>query len=143
MWGALSDRTQQPRVVLGVIGVIAGLCSFVTALSTPAWPAFAIYVTVAVFGATAIGWNGVMLAEVARLSPPGQAGATTGATGFVTFGGVMAGPPLFAVLSAASGGTRAGYFAIAAVSGMTGVVFLWRRHRRSPVKAAEERGDCR
>ena len=131
VWGALSDRTQQPRAVLGVIGVIAGACSVITALSTPAWPAFVIYATVAVFGATAIGWNGVMLAEVARLAPPGQAGATTGATGFVTFGGVMAGPPLFAALSTATGGTRAGYVAIALLSGLTGLAILLQRPRRT------------
>jgi predicted MFS family arabinose efflux permease len=128
-WGALSDRTRQPRVVLGVIGVIAGACSVITALSTPAWPALAIYAVVAVFGATAIGWNGVMLAEVARLAPPGEAGATTGATGLMTFGGVMAGPPLFAALAAATGGTRAGYLAIAALSGLTGAVVLLRSRK--------------
>ena len=140
VWGALSDRTQQPRAVLGVIGVIAGACSVITALSTPAWPAFVIYATVAVFGATAIGWNGVMLAEVARLAPPGQAGATTGATGFVTFGGVMAGPPLFAALSTATGGTRAGYVAIALLSGLTGLAILLQRPRRTTdAKAAPRR----
>ena len=48
----------------------------------------------ALFGATAIGWNGVQLAEVARLAPPGTAGEVTGATGFVTFAGVVIGPPL-------------------------------------------------
>jgi hypothetical protein len=50
----------------------------------------AILVTSAVFGATAIGWNGVMLSEVARLAPTNRVGAITGAFGFVTFGGVMA-----------------------------------------------------
>ena len=138
-WGAVSDRTQQPRVVLGVIGLVAGACSVLTALSTPAWPAFVIYATVGVFGATAIGWNGVMLAEVARLAPPGEAGTTTGATGFVTFGGVMAGPPLFAALSAATGGTRAGYLAIAVLSGLTGVVFLVARSRRPVVNGSGHR----
>ncbi|MEO8487966.1 MAG: MFS transporter [Betaproteobacteria bacterium] len=123
-WGALSDRTRNPRLVLGVIGLVAGACAATTAASTIAWPAIAIYATVAVFGATAIGWNGVMLAEVARLSPPGEAGATTGATGFVTFAGVMAGPPLFAALSAVTSSTRWGFAAVAVLSAATGVAFL-------------------
>ena len=36
---------------------------------------------IAVFGMTAIGWNGVQLSEVARHAPAGQAGAVTGASG--------------------------------------------------------------
>jgi MFS family permease len=82
-----------------------------------------------------------MLAEVARLAPPGQAGTTTGATGFVTFGGVMAGPPLFAALAAGTGGTRAGFLAIAALSCLTGVVFLLRRDQGESRKDHVERGE--
>jgi MFS family permease len=126
-WGAVSDRTQAPRAVLGIIGLVAGACATLTALATPGWPAIAIYVVVAAFGATAIGWNGVMLAEVARLAPAGEAGAMTGTTGFITFGGVVAGPTLFAVLSAVAGSTRAGFFAVALLSGITGAVLLVRK----------------
>jgi MFS family permease len=86
----------------------------------PAWPALAIYVVVAAFGATAIGWNGVMLAEVARLAPAGEAGATTGATGFVTFGGVVAGPPIFGALGHAHRAARDGFVALAAALAVTG-----------------------
>ena len=45
------------------------------------------------FGVTAIGWNGVQLSEVARLAPAGSAGKVTGATGFVTFAGVVSARP--------------------------------------------------
>ena len=70
---------------------------------TPAWPAAgAARRSPRSFGATAIGWNGVQLAEVARHAPPGEAGAMTGATGFVTFSGVVVGPPLFALARRAS-----------------------------------------
>ena len=68
------------------------------------------------FGATAIGWNGVQLAEVARLAPPGSAGKVTGASGFVTFAGVVIGPPAFALLSSLTGSYRAGFATFAAVS---------------------------
>ena len=123
-WGALADRTRRPRVVLGVIGLVAGACAAITALSTPAWPAVAIYAVVAAFGATAIVWNGVMLAEVARLAPAGQAGATTGATGFITFAGVVAGPPVFGALATLTGSTRTGFLALAALSAVTGTLTL-------------------
>ena len=46
---------------------------------------------------------------VARHSPPGQAGAITGASGFITFAGVMSGPPLFALLAAVTDSYRSGF----------------------------------
>ncbi|MCQ4313022.1 hypothetical protein NAV33_14090, partial [Pseudomonas stutzeri] len=60
-------------------------------------------------GATAIGWNGVYLSEVARLAPPGTAGLYTGGTLFFTYFGVVAGPPLFALIAEASGSLASGY----------------------------------
>ena len=70
----------------------------------------------AFFGATAIGWNGVQLSQVARHAPPGQAGAVTGASGFLTFTGVVLGPPLFAVLAGMTGSYRAGFAAFGTLS---------------------------
>jgi hypothetical protein len=77
-----------------------------------------------VFGATAIGWNGVQLSEVARIAPPGSAGKVTGATGFVTFAGVVFGPPSFALLSSLTGGYRAGFLAFAALSLAAGLTLF-------------------
>ncbi len=127
VWGAVADRTQAPRAVLGIVGLVAGACAALTSLATPEWPAVAIYVVVAAFGATAIGWNGVMLAEVARLAPAGEAGSTTGTAGFITFAGVVTGPTVFAALSAVAGSTRAGFVAVALLSGITGAALLLRR----------------
>jgi len=67
----------------------------------------------AVFGASAIGWNGVYLAEVARQAPKGQASLATGGTLAVTFLGVVLGPPLFGAMSGLFGSYRAGYAALA------------------------------
>ncbi|MCL4764114.1 MAG: MFS transporter, partial [Burkholderiales bacterium] len=99
----------------------AGLCS----LATAAWPAGApvwpLLLVLALFGATAIGWNGVMLSEVARLAPPGRAGAVTGASGCITFAGVVCGPPAFALLAGVTGSYRAGFVAVGLVSVATAV----------------------
>jgi len=58
----------------------------------------------------------VQLSELARRAPPGHAGAVTGAAGFVTFSGVVVGPPLFAALTALTHGYQAGFLVMAAVS---------------------------
>ena len=99
------------------------------ALATPAWPQSTVVVLGALFGATAIGWNGVQLSEVARLAPPGAAGKVTGATGFVTFAGVVIGPPSFAVLSSLTGSYRIGFAAFAGASLVAAVALLQRRNR--------------
>ncbi|UUX95298.1 hypothetical protein [Aquabacterium sp. J223] len=56
------------------------------------------------YGATAVGWNGVSLATVARASPPGQAATATAGTLFFTFSGVVSGPPVFGFIGGALGG---------------------------------------
>jgi MFS family permease len=53
----------------------------------------------------------------------------TGATGFVTFAGVVIGPPLFALLSALTGGYRIGFAAIAASSVVAALALLRKRDR--------------
>jgi hypothetical protein len=83
------------------------------------------------FGGTAIGWNGVQLSEIARRAPPGLAGAVTGAGGFITFAGVVIGPPLFAALSAVTQGYRTGYLMMAGVS----LVAATMLHLRKPTRA--------
>ncbi len=81
------------------------------------------------FGMTAIGWNGVQLAEVARAAPPGQAGTVTGAAGFITFGGVLVGPPTFALISALTSGYRAAFALFGTVVVASGARLIM-RHRK-------------
>jgi MFS family permease len=127
-WGAIADRQLAPRALLGLIGVAAGFCAWSAAAFGAGWPVVAILGTCVLFGATAIGWNGVQLAEVARSSPAGQVGATTGAAGFVTFSGVMAGPPAFALISVVTDGYRTGFAAFGAFSVACGA-WLLVKHR--------------
>ncbi|MEP7061366.1 MAG: MFS transporter [Betaproteobacteria bacterium] len=118
-WGAIADRYNAPRKVLALIGALAAICALVLAFAVPDWPLMLVAIAAAIFGATAIGWNGVQLAEVARLAPRGKAGAVTGASGFITFFGVVVGPPAFAAIA----GTAAGYpgaFVMLAVLAITG-----------------------
>jgi MFS family permease len=116
VWGALSDQVFSPRRVLGLIGLLAGCCALAMAFATPDWPVWIVLPIAALFGATAIGWNGVQLSELARHAPSGSAGAVTGAAGFITFSGVVIGPPLFAALTALTDGFRAGFLMMAAIS---------------------------
>ena len=115
-WGAVADNVLAPRRTLIVIGILAGICGAAIAFATPATPAWIILPLTALFGGTAIGWNGVQLSELARQATPGNAGAVTGAAGFITFSGVVIGPPLFAALTAWTHGYKTGFLVMAAVS---------------------------
>jgi MFS family permease len=131
IWGALADRSRSATGVLAVIGGLAAACGALLGLSDPAWPAAATLAVATAYGFTAIGWNGVQLSELARRSPPGRAGAVTGAAGFITFGGVMTGPIMFATLAGGSGGYRAGFFACALLSAAATLALVARRRTKN------------
>ena len=124
-WGYVADRLLAPRHVLMLIGALAATCGAGMAMATTAWPTAIVVPLALAFGATAIGWNGVQLSEVARLAPPGAAGKVTGASGFVTFAGVVVGPPSFALLSSLTGGYRTGFATFAGLS-LAGALALGR-----------------
>jgi fucose permease len=114
-WGSISDRSGAPRAVLAVIGLLMAGGAFAAALFSPQWPLAAIFAVAVVLGATAIGWNGVYLGEVARLAPPGLAGQATGGCLFFTFVGVVVIPFLFGWLQRATGSYAACFAAAGAV----------------------------
>jgi MFS family permease len=101
--GWVADRTGNALANLVVQGLIAG-ASILTLALLPAeagfWPLASISVLTGFFGAS---WNGISLAEVARLAPPGKvAYATAGSTIFI-FLGYVAGPSIFATLVSLTG----------------------------------------
>ena len=113
LWGYMADRWLGPRRMLAALAVLMALCCAITAALQVGGPLVLVLGLMAAFGASATGWNGVYLAEVARLAPAGQASAATGGALSVTFLGVVLGPVLFGTLSGAFDSYRAGYLALA------------------------------
>ena len=102
-WGFFADRVASRRATLGILGVGMGASAISAVAAAPDWPLWALFAFAMAYGATAVGWNGVFLAEIARLAPPGRVSDATGGSAFFTFLGVVVTPPLFhAVLSATS-----------------------------------------
>ncbi len=112
-WGALADRSGRPAAVLGIVGCAMAVAAGTMALSSPEWSRAVMIVLCAAFGGTAIGWNGVYLAEVAREAPKGKTVEATGGALFFTFFGVLITPPLFAAI-VEGGGSYATAFAVVA-----------------------------
>jgi hypothetical protein len=80
-----------------------------------------------------VGWNGIVHAECARLSPPGMVSLAAGGMSFFVFGGVMMGPPVFTVVHGIIG-TYSGTFWLMVVAGVAslGLLALARGRRRGP-----------
>jgi MFS family permease len=115
LWGAVADRVLEPRRVLAMLGLTMALCGVAAALFTAGWPFPAVLAVCVLYGATAVGWNGVFLAEVARLAPEGRVAIVTGGTQFFTFAGVLIGPPVFGAIAAGTGSYSTGFVLIAAL----------------------------
>ena len=95
LWGILADRVLSRRATLGMLGVGMGITAFLGLGAGPHWPLWALFAFAVALGATAVGWNGVFLAELTRLAPPGRIGDVTGGSSFFTFLGVVVTPSLF------------------------------------------------
>jgi MFS family permease len=115
LWGVVADHLLRPRSVLAGLGLVMAACGGALASFSSAWPSPAVLAVCVLYGATAVGWNGVFLAEVARLSPEGRVAFLTGGTQFFTFAGVLIGPPLFGAIASYSGTYGAGFVATAAL----------------------------
>ena len=122
VWGILADRAMKRRTMLGLLGLGMGVSALIALVAGPQWPFWLLCLYASAFGATAVGWNGVYLAEVARLAPEGKASAATGGALFFTFLGVVIAPPAFNLILALAGSYSIAYasFAVPALA-----VGLW------------------
>ena len=123
-WGYVSDRWLGARRTLAVLAGLMGVSTLATALVHAQVPPLLVFTLLVVFGASAIGWNGVYLAEVARRAPPGMASMATGGTLAVTFFGTVLGPALFGALAAFGGSYRAGFAALAVPTALCFVLLV-------------------
>jgi MFS family permease len=127
LWGVVADHLLKPRSVLAGLGLVMIVCGGALASLNPAWPPAAVLAVCVLYGATAVGWNGVFLAEVARLAPDGRVAYLTGGTQFFTFAGVLIGPPLFGAIASVTGTYGAGFVVTAALPLLVVVPMLAKR----------------
>lgn len=97
-WGLLADRFRSGGAVLVANGVMTICGALLVAAVEPSWPMAFVIAACAFFGFSALGWNGVYIAAIARRAPAGTIGLATGGSLFVTYAGVIVTPPAFAML---------------------------------------------
>ena len=126
VWGWIADRYSSTSVLV-TIAAVSVLNTFALMALQADWPQLAIYSVFFVFGSTALGWNGVLHAETARLSPAGMAGVVAGGSTFFVFGGVLIGPSVFAAAYSAIGSYSATFLLVAIAAAAGGVLVLLAR----------------
>jgi len=126
-WGWLASRLVKPATLLSLLGIAMAGAATLAAVLDPAWPTWAATLIATAFSVTAVSWHGVLLAEVARLSPPGRIGATTGAVLACGDAGSLVLPLLFSAALSATGGYATGFLIGGLLALGVGVAGLWRR----------------
>lgn len=123
-WGVLADYGLSARLVLGLLGVMMAVCAASITLIDNTWTMGLIYVLSFLFGASAVGWNGVYLAEVAHIAPTGQAGSATGASLAMTYSGVVFLPSVFWLVHAVTDSYAPGFMFVGLLTLWRGVIFM-------------------
>ncbi|MBB4008300.1 MFS transporter [Allorhizobium taibaishanense] len=126
-WGVVADRLGGGLLTLSLLGLLggSGFAGLYWLNDLPTILQAGLFVLI---GSVTIGWNGVLLAEVAHHAPEARVGAITGGALVYTFIGVIVGPSSFAALYALTGHYGAS-FLVFSVFGFAGMVAAWRAHR--------------
>ncbi len=117
-WGVVSDRLFHGRrmVVLAIIGVLSAGLSLVVARLDPGFPLWALSGVVFIYGATAIGWNGLYQAVVAEAAGRRYAGTGVGLSMTLSQAGTVGGPPLFGFVVDVTGSFQTAWLMLSGLS---------------------------
>jgi MFS family permease len=118
-WGWLADRSGDCIRVLQYLTIGSVACCAAVYFLKPGWPVPVTALLFAVFGATAIGWNGLYTAEVARRSPPGQVSLVTGGAMVWNFAGILTGPTAFTLVYRLTGSYAETFGAVIVIALLT------------------------
>jgi len=118
-WGWFADRSGDCMASLQYLTLASIACSGIIMFLTPGWPVLLTALLFAVFGATAIGWNGLYTAEVARRSPEGQVSLVTGGAMVWNFAGILSGPTAFTLAYKSIGSYTATFALVIVVAVLT------------------------
>ena len=128
-WGVVADWWRSGMKTLAAIGVCTCLGGAVLPVAL-AGPGAGIVLLLCLLGTCAAGWNGLLLAEAARMAAPGKAGDAAGGVLSVAFAGVVVGPSLFGAAVAVTQSYSAAFGMLAVFPGI-GALIAWRAAMRS------------
>jgi len=122
-WGVVATRWVAPRRLVALLGFGMAVAAAFIGVAGASLPFPLLLAATFLFGLTASGWNGVFLAEVARLSPRDRIGEATGAVLVGGYVGLIGGPMLL-IAASGFGGLATGYLLLAALAALAGLSLL-------------------
>ena len=116
-WGLVSDRIFRGRRVpiMAGIGLLTAVASAATAFLTPGVSLWVIGVIAFVFGANALGWNGLYQALITESVDKRYAAAGVGFAMTLMQAGTVFGPPIFGMVVDGTGSYSFGWGFLAAL----------------------------
>jgi MFS family permease len=124
LWGYIASTWLGASNVLGGLAVTMALASAATGFYTTDWEAWQILGVAIVVTSTALGWQGVLLSEIARLAPVGYVGpATGGVLSFSSIGQVIM-PLVFSGLLALTESYSHGFVVVAIPALLVGIMLF-------------------
>lgn len=128
--GWAADRTGEATRSLAVHGLVAAGLSAVFVLAAPGAAWGVVLLLGFLCGFASASWNGIFLAEVARLSPPDRVAEASSGAIMLCFLGYLLAPSIFALAVAATGGWTAPFLGACALLGLVSAgVMGWRAVR--------------
>lgn len=124
--GWLADRWRRGLLLLCLL-LLAASAALVLLVWSAAGSPWVLYGCVALIGATSLGWNGIYMAELARVSPPALIGEVASAANLFGFVGSFCGPLIFALLARQTASFDWPYLLVAGQLSICGFIVLWRR----------------
>ena len=121
--GVVADRLGSTRLMMIVMALASCAAAIMLAQFSAAWPRMLLFTGAGLAGVCVATWNGLFLAELAKLVPPDDVGEATASATFFTFVAYMVAPPLFGTLVWFAGYAVA-YYCVAAVV-LGAAVALW------------------
>ncbi|EHL99460.1 transporter, major facilitator family protein [Acetobacteraceae bacterium AT-5844] len=126
-WAADRIGAAMRHLALQAVASALAVCLLMASSGHGAW---ALYGSAAVVGFIAIGWNGVHIAELARVAPLELVSDVTSAASLCGFVGSILGPLIFAMLVGWTGSYAVAFLTVAAqlaAFGMAAMLFIRRR----------------
>ena len=123
-WGWVGTRYVKPLPLLAMLGFAMGLACMAFGLVGRDWGTAAVWAVAFAYGLTGIGYQGVLLAEIARISPPGMAGVITGGAVFFAYIGMILLPAAFGLILEVFDSYRAAFVLLGVIPMVVGGMLL-------------------
>ncbi|MBD21410.1 MAG: hypothetical protein CMM37_10255 [Rhodospirillaceae bacterium] len=110
VWGWVGTKHVQPLILLSFLGVSMGVSCMALGFINQEWQSFPVWGLAFLYGLTGIGYQGVLLAEIARVSPAGMAGVVTAGAVCFAYAGMIIMPAVYGLILEIFNSYQLGFF---------------------------------